>query len=361
MERFEDIVEKFGDKSEAEELCHVWEQLEYTQETTEHTVAKFIELQAMINRAKARKIRRISVAAASVAAMLIIYFGISHISQRTGEAARTIAFNSKETGVSLPGSNVTLSVDGNNINLNSKSVIMEQHDSTLSVLSEDGKSIKEVGENKLLTVSVPIGHQFEMVLSDGTKVWLNSDSKLIYPSNFSGNERRVRVVGEAYFDVTHNAKKPFIVSVDGKYDVKVLGTEFNVDSYPGSEISRTTLVEGKVKVLFSDDNEVELAPSEQMSIDSLNCVEVGEVNTESFTSWREKRFVFDNEKLSDIAIKMKRCYGMDIFVNEQYRDLRFSGRISYNKGVAYFVKVLKETEGIKSQFKSGTLLIGVHN
>lgn len=358
MKDFKHIVDEFGDSNEAKELGSVWEQLEYAKENKEHTAAKYIELQTMIHKARVHKIKRVSMVAASVAAMVVLYFGISHVRQ-ANEGAQTIAFNSEETGVSLPGSNVMLSVDGMNIKLDSKSVIMTQTDSVLSVIAEDGKSIKEVAENKLLTVSVPVGHQFEMVLSDGTKVWLNSDSKLIYPSTFGQNERRVRVIGEAYFDVTHNAKKPFIVSVDGKYDVKVLGTEFNVDSYPESEISRTTLVQGKVKVLFSDDNEVELAPSEQMSIDSLSCVEVGMVNTESFTSWREKRFVFDNERLSDIAVKMKRCYGMDIFVNEQYRDLRFSGRISYNKGVDYFIKVLKETEGIKCQFQSGTLLIGV--
>lgn len=358
MEEFKDIIGQFGTEDESQELRSLWEQVAYTKEDTEYTAQKYRELQNRISKAKSLKIKRISVSVASVAAVVLVSLLVISINKKN--VSRTLAFDYKEIGVSAPGSNVTLSVDGVDLNLNSKSVTMEQGDSTLSLLSEDGKRVKEISKNKMITVKVPIGHQFEVVLSDGTKVWLNSDTKFMYPSNFDGDERRVRIVGEGYFDVTHNTKQPFIVSVDGKYDVKVLGTQFNVDSYPGGEVSRTTLVNGKVKVQFKGGgNEIVLSPSEQMAIDSLNCVEVGEVNTESFTSWREKRFVFDNEKLSDIAVKMERCYGMTIFVSEAYRDLRFSGRVSYNRGVDYFIKVLKETEGIRCEFSSGRLLVGV--
>lgn len=358
MEELKDIISKFGTEDESQELRDLWEQVEYTKEDPEYTALKYRELQSRIARTKSLKIKRISVAAASVAAVVLVSFVALNIGKK--DVARTVAFNYKEIGVSAPNGSVTMSVDGVDFNLNSKSVTMEQGDSTLSLLGEDGESVKEISRNKMITVKVPVGHQFEVVLSDGTKVWLNSDTKFMYPSNFDGNERRVRIIGEGYFDVTHNTKQPFIVSVDGKYDVKVLGTQFNIDSYPGGEVSRTTLVNGKVKVQFKGGgNEVDLSPSEQMTIDSLNCVEVGEVNTESFTSWREKRFVFDNEKLSDIAAKMERCYGMEIFVSESYRDLRFSGRVSYNRGVDYFIKVLKETEGINCEFRSGSLLVGV--
>lgn len=361
MKDIKNIIKENSTDEELDSLTGVWEHIEYLKEDPEYTSAKFNELKMRIQRSKMEKIRRLSLTAASVAAVVVVAFTLYNVAfQEEQQVAKTIAFNYKETGVDAPVNSVTLTIDGKEIGLNSKSASLAQNDSTITIVTEEGMQVSEVAINKMLTVKVPMGHQFEMVLSDGTKVWLNSDSELMYPSAFTGGERRVKIVGEAYFDVKRDEKKPFIVSVDGKYDVKVLGTEFNIDSYRGNENSRTTLVSGKVAVQFKgDDNELQLSPSEQMSIDSLNCVEVGTVNTEAFTSWKEKRFVFDNERLSDIAIKMKRCYGMDIFVSENYRDFRFSGRVSYNRGVDYFIKVLKETEGIRCQFKEGKLLVGV--
>lgn len=355
-----DIIKEQGTVDELDSLASIWDSVEYIKDDTEYTSTRFRELKMRIERSKRDKIRRLSLTAASVAAVFVVALSVYTVSFDGDKVAKTVAFDYKKTGVDAPINRVTLTVDGKEIGLNSASASLAQNDSIITITTHEGNTVKEVSINKMLTVKVPIGHQFEMTLADGTKVWLNSDSELMYPSAFTGNERRVKIIGEAYFDVAHNEKKPFIVSVNGQYDVKVLGTEFNVNSYPDSETSSTTLVSGKVAVQFKgDNNELQLAPSEQMLIDSLDCVEVAAVNTEAFTSWKEHRFVFDNEKLSDIAVKMRRCYGMDIFVGENYRDYRFSGRVSYNRGVDYFIKVLKETEGIRCQFKDGKLLVGV--
>lgn len=348
-------------EKEQNELDNVWQQMEYLHDDKENTSVKFLQLKGQIKRAKQRKIRRLSVSISSLAAALLIAFIVYNF-KNDGDVAQTISFDYKETGVSALDTKVTLVVNGHQYGLNTKAASLSQQDTTTSILNEDGKKVRDVASNEMLTVKVPVGHQFEMTLSDGTKVWLNSDSELTYPAKFEGKDRCVKIVGEAYFDVKRNEKMPFIVSVDGKYDVKVLGTSFNIDSYSGSGVSRTTLVSGKVRVLFAgSDNEVDLTPSEQLVYDDMKCVEVKKVNTESYTSWMEKRFVFDNEPLSEIARKMSRCYGMDVFVGENYRDYCFSGRVGYNRGIAFFIKVLKETEGIQCEFKNGTLLIGVKN
>lgn len=359
MEEFKEILDKIEGERDPEELNSIWSKLEYTKDDPEYTALKFNELRQQIQRYRSRKIRRMYVIASSVAAVFLFSALVYFIDNN--EESQTVAYSYKEIGLPALSSNVVITVNGESINLNSKSASITQNDSITSIVSEDGKTIKDIDKNTILSVKVPSGHQFSMSLSDGTKVWLNSESELTYPSTFVGSQRKVKIKGEAFFDVTKDKNRPFIVSVNDKYDVKVLGTKFNVDSYADCEMSRTTLVDGKIAVRFKgDDNEVILEPSEQMSIDSMNCVEVGTVNTEEFTSWRERRFVFDNERLSDIAVKMKRCYGIDIFVGEHCRNLRFSGRVSYDRGIDYFIKVLKDTEGIRCELSHGKLLIGVN-
>lgn len=355
-----DILEISGE--EQDELNCIWQQIEYLNDDKESTSVKFLQLKGQLKRARQRKLRRVYASVSSVAAVLFIIFLAYNFKYNENNIAQTVSFDYKETGVSALNTEVTLLVNGHQYGLTTKSASLSLQDTIISVLNGDGKKVSNVASNEMLTVKVPVGHQFEMTLSDGTKVKLNSDSELTYPAKFEGKNRCVKIVGEAYFDVKRNENMPFIVSVDGKYDVKVLGTSFNIDSYSGSNVSRTTLVSGKVKVLFAgSDNEVDLVPSEQLVYDNMKCVEVKKVNTESCTSWMEKRFVFDNESLSEIARKMSRCYGMDVFVGENYRDYSFSGRVSYNRGIAYFIKVLKDTEGIQCEFKNGTLLIGVKN
>src|SRR5690606_2228771 len=112
------------------------------------------------------------------------------------------------------------------------------------------------------TLFIPRGGQYQITLSDGTNVWLNSETKIIYPSRFVGEERKVKLIGEAYFKVAKNVNQPFIVESEGM-DILVTGTEFNVSAYKGASETMTTLIEGSVEASNNDKEKIKLIPGQQ--------------------------------------------------------------------------------------------------
>jgi len=138
--------------------------------------------------------------------------------------------------------------DGRKIILNSPHSSRELHEMGMSSLEADSNNLKYAedhqGETSRHTLSIPTGGQYSVILSDGTKVWMNSASTLSYPSSFQGNERSVTLTGEGYFEVAHNPRKPFIVQLPDDSKVEVLGTRFNINSYPDEARISTTLIEG---------------------------------------------------------------------------------------------------------------------
>jgi ferric-dicitrate binding protein FerR (iron transport regulator) len=197
-------------------------------------------------------------------------------------------------------------------------------------------------------IIVPLGESTEVILADQTRVWLNSGARLSCPSGFRGKIREVSLTGEAFFEVTHNSKKPFHV-VTPNLTVNVLGTTFNVEAYPGSEFTNVTLVEGKVNI---EDRQgrllATLSPSENASYDANNRkIELSKVSTDLYTSWREGTILFKDEKLTAIAKKIERWYNVEIvFDDEPVRDLRFTGSILKNKPVDQIMQILKYTSGV---------------
>src|SRR5690606_4954570 len=158
--------------------------------------------------------------------------------------------------------------DGSVISLDeAASGILTDEGSTEIRKTQDGELVYSSLKNPLQTdaapnqIFIPKGHQYKLTLADGTKVWLNSASTLIYPSNFTGNERHVELSGEGYFEVAKNEGMPFIVTANG-VKVNVLGTQFNISAYKEEQHIRTTLVEGSVR-LFHDDHTVILKPGQQ--------------------------------------------------------------------------------------------------
>ena len=152
------------------------------------------------------------------------------------------------------------------------------------------------------TLYVPAGQRVKLTLQDGTEVWLNSQTKLTYPALFSGKERRVTVEGEAFFDVAKNPEKPFIVSSQG-VEMKVLGTKFNVHSYPGKETIQTSLLEGGLKVYFphAESKGVILKPDEQVTIKG-NQMKIGSLPHADYFLWRDGIYSFINEPLIDLSL-----------------------------------------------------------
>lgn len=207
------------------------------------------------------------------------------------------------------------------------------------------------------TLQVPRGGEYKIVLDDGTEIWLNSASELKYPAHFVGNERRVCLVGEAYFQVARNEAAPFIVETRD-LDVKVLGTSFNVSAYEDEENSHATLVEGRVEVNDKINGEkVTLTPGEQALLQGKEMV-VREVNTKLYSMWRLDRFTFASEDMEGVIRKLSRWYNVNFFFsNSSMKQKRFTGSLPKYSDISQVLKMIEMTTDIKFQVKGNTIII----
>lgn len=209
---------------------------------------------------------------------------------------------------------------------------------------KDAKSRRRGGENaKTNTLKVPRGAEYQLVLSDGTKVWLNSDTELTYTVPFVGTERRVALKGEAYFDVTPDKDLPFIV-MTGNQEVQVLGTEFNVSAYRDESTITTTLVEGKVQVSDNVSHEKKyLLPNEQSVLNKqTDAISKKKVDAYSYIAWKEGRFVFNNVTLEEFLFKVSRWYNVEVyFDNESLKNLSFTGDLPRYSDMTSILKIIE--------------------
>ncbi|MBK7288921.1 MAG: FecR domain-containing protein [Chitinophagaceae bacterium] len=169
------------------------------------------------------------------------------------------------------------------------------------------------GEVVYNTISTPRGGQYQLTLADGSKVWLNAASTLRFPATFSGTERKVELTGEGYFEVAKNAAMPFKVGLENGVEVEVLGTHFNVMSYSDDEQIKTTLVEGKVKVLNGDNNVI-LSPNQQAQFTKGNksLLVDKDADVNKAIAWKNGLFDFDNDNIVDILRQLSRWYDVQI-------------------------------------------------
>lgn len=194
----------------------------------------------------------------------------------------------------------------------------------------------------LQSIYVPAGQRAEIMLSDGTKVWLNSRSTLTFPGNFSGDLRSVKLNGEGYFAVTKNAEKPFIVETN-KCDIRVLGTEFNVMAYAEDSLWETALLEGSVEILVPGTATagMKLEPNTVATLKGNKFVK-GLIKETDYFLWREGLLCFNNISVKDMIEKLKLYYGVDIVVNNtRILENRYTGKFRTKDGVEHVLKVLK--------------------
>lgn len=212
------------------------------------------------------------------------------------------------------------------------------------------QGVKQQSENKELvyhTMVVPKAGEFFLELPDGTKVWLNSFSELKFPIDFLGDERKVYLKGEAYFEVSKDADKPFYVVLDDMA-VKVLGTSFNVNAYRDHGNVLTTLVAGKVVIQdTSGENLAMLNPSEQA--DFLNDkVNVTRVNVENSIAWRDGKFYFEAMRLEDIMLQLQRWYDVEVFfVSKELKEKTFTGVIRRDLMAEEILSIIEKTTRVK--------------
>ncbi len=215
-------------------------------------------------------------------------------------------------------------------------------------------------ELKNHSVYVPKGGEYKVILSDGTNVWLNSDTKFDFPIKFAGNERIVSLQsGEAYFKVVENKLRPFIVKADGM-DVKVLGTSFNISAYENDGQITTTLIEGQVKVI-SPSEEMVLNPGYQSQFSPDGLV-LKKVDPELYIQWKEGVFRFENISLYDLTKRLGRWYSVDFFFDEDFlKEIKFNGAVRKDKPLSSILTILKETNHIAYDVNGGTIVIKENN
>lgn len=208
-------------------------------------------------------------------------------------------------------------------------------------------------EVQMHTLSTPIGGQFRITLSDGTSVWLNAASTLKFPSSFKGQERSVEITGEAYFEVAHNERMPFIVGFNGS-SVEVLGTHFNVMAYADEAKSKVTLLEGSVAVSNTSGRHI-LKPGMQALIGST--ITMSRANVEEAVAWKNGLFIFDNEDVHSIMRKLARWYNVKPEYTVELQGLTFSGTVSRYGNVSGVLNMLEMTESVRFSLKGSTIQV----
>ncbi len=206
-------------------------------------------------------------------------------------------------------------------------------------------------------IFVPKGQINQIFLADGTRIWINSESRLTVPLIFSQNERIVKLSGEAFFEVAKDKKHPFIVDVNGQR-IKVLGTSFNVRAYDTSNKIETTLETGEIK-LFANGQTTVLKPGDQCLYNKENNkLIVSTVEPEAFSTWKDGRFEFKNENLTEVFKIVERWYDVEISADENYfKNMHFSGVIKRNKDTKHFLELLNNTVPIAYEINADKIKI----
>lgn len=255
---------------------------------------------------------------------------------------------------------------GTKVNLSTPHVdTIRQDDGQLLAVDTLGKLVyntvqEEVEELSYHKIVVPRGGEYTVELNDGTRVRLNADSELRFPVKFVGNERKVFLKGEAYFEVERDTSRPFRVDVHGDAIIEVLGTEFNVNAYPENAEIFATLVLGKVRVAdLQTDSTVVLLPNQQAALSGAG-INVKEVNPEDFISWINGRFYFEKMPLEEILIQLGRWYDLQVFwANEELKSYEFTGAIWRDNTIRQTLDMIEKTTDVCFTVSGRTVTVNV--
>lgn len=309
-----------------------------------------------------RRAARFAIAASAVIAVLLIsnsFFNVDVSSSAIEKFAEIQSDKPKNNDVQLLLSdNQNVSISDTNAKISYSNSGEEVNIGESSHIQQKASSSKEPIFNTLI---VPFGKRSEIVLSDGSKVWLNSGSKLIFPAKFTSGKREVYLEGEGIFEVSHNKKKPFYVK-SKNHEIEVLGTVFNVSNYLDDDAIYTVLKSGSVQVnyttnkLFNSGKNVRIMPGTMLTFNRTKLdVHQATVDVERYFSWRDGVFIFKNDSLKSIMKKISRYYNVEILITDSKRaNEKFSGYLDVNSGIESVLETIKETEPEGFEYKFST-------
>lgn len=247
---------------------------------------------------------------------------------------------------------ILILADGQQVTLDkAPAETLEQHYG-IQISLEEGKlkynkpQTMKAQEPEYNTIQIPRGGEYYLELSDGTRLWLNSDTRLRYPTAFSDKERRIYLEkGEIFLEVAKNREHPFYVECTNS-SIRVLGTSFNILSYAG-EPTQTTLVTGAVEV-YSSGEKLKLSPGEQANVGKDGSITKRQVNIQLYTSWKDGRYYFKSERLETILEKISRWYNISvIYKQENLKEKAFSGSFLKYNNFQEVLDILNTTQTVK--------------
>ncbi|WP_430815947.1 FecR family protein [Carboxylicivirga sp. RSCT41] len=271
--------------------------------------------------------------------------------------------DNKEIGPGKQSAELILS-DGSVVKLGTTLDAILEKDGT-QVFADSG-SIQyltdEDGGSEYLYNEVRVGHgeEFQLILADGTKVWLNSMSSIKFPVQFSDKIRSVEVIGEIYLEVEHDDIKPFIVHTP-IYDIRVLGTAFNVSCYADEEMVHTTLVDGKIQIdnILGKEDEIFVTPGQQFVYDRTdNGVFVQEVNTASYVSWTKGYFQFSKNSLDEMFIELARWYPIEVeYATADVREKLITGKLPRFENIETLLNLIEKISEVEFEVVENKIIV----
>ena len=322
---------------------------------------EFLYLEKSIYDRKSRRMTLRWSIAASIILLVGLFVGRTISGVRDIHEEQELAKSVMQPGTSkailmmADGKEVVLE-QGQNLNILLNERVRVATSSQGIVYEEHGKGMVTEEYNKLTT---PVGGEYSLVLSDGTKVFLNADSELKYPVEFSDGKRIVDLKGEAYFEVHKDSLRPFIVRMNGA-EVTVLGTSFNVNTYGDDGQIYTTLVNGSVRVASMKNKQEEILKPGMQSVMNVQSglLTVRKVDVEPYVAWREGRFVFRAMTLDLIMRQLQRWYDFEVFYqNSELKDYEFRGVIKRDMDLDKVLSVIKATTNVDFEVKGKVITI----
>lgn len=290
-----------------------------------------------------------------IAAMLALVGTISFFMLRFNKNEETSRFvESKDTRYkndvlpAIKGAKIVLA-DGTEVKVNDNVVLLEDG----SIATEERKIFKDVDFSSLNTLIVPAANFLNLTLSDGTQVWVNASSELMFPTRFSNDKRLVKLKGEAYFQVAKDAKKPFIVETVGG-SIEVLGTQFNVSAYDDKPVA--TLEEGKVRI-YKDDLEEVLSPGMKAEVVGSR-IALRKADLQKDLAWKNNSFYFKSDNIINIARQLQNWYDLEVSFSKGVSfSQTYTGEISRNANLTEVLKMLEFVSDLKFKINDNKLLI----
>ncbi len=310
-----------------------------------------------------RKVHFLKAAWVKYAAAIIIICGVgAYLWTANKKQEQIIADNNgnAQTDI-LPGGNkaVLTLADGSNIILDSAADgNLAQQGNAQVVKLANGQiayRLKGLEEKDIMmnTITTPKGGQYQITLPDGSQVWLNAASSIQFPAAFVGPTRKVKITGEAYFEIAKNKEKPFIVDIQGRTTVQALGTGFNVNSYEDEGVIKATLVEGSVKVANGNQHTI-LTPGQQAQINAT--VKVVNANIEQTIAWKNGIFNFNGLSLRAVMAQLARWYDIDVLYEGAVPGDTFKGEMYRSEKLSFVLGMLKDM-GIKCKVEGKTVIV----